>query len=97
MRTQMKELANDRKIQKVENDVNNVNKDVSGELFGKALNKNKTEPRVKTVDTQRFANNSKKLVDIVKYWEDKDQWRIFEHKKKPRPAPKFGTRDARYR
>ena len=89
MRTQMKELTNDRNIQKVASDVNNVNKEVSGELYGKALNENKTEPIVKTVDTQRFANNSKKLADIVKNWEDKDQWHIVKLKKKPRPAPKF--------
>ena len=82
------------KIQKVESDVNNVNKEVCGKLYGKALNENKTEPSVKTVDTQRLANNSKKLADIVKNWEDKDQWHIVEHKKKPRPAPKFGTRNA---
>ena len=94
MRTQMKELANDRKIQKVESDVNNLNKEVSGELYEKALNENKTESSVKTEDTRRFANNSKKLADIVKNWEDKDQWHIVEHKKKPRSVPKFGIRDA---
>ena len=61
MRTQMKELTNDRNIQKVESDANNVNKEVRGELYGKALNENKLNQLLKLLTL-------KGLQIIVKNW-----------------------------